>query len=134
MYTFIKKFNWSKLGNGIADFLNGAIKKADWALIGRTLASRWTALIDTLYAFVTNFDFSGFGISIGEAVNAWFDEIDQISGETISESIKGLFDTIMGFLETVDWQGIGEKLWTLVKISGFGGNCIKASAFKTIGN
>ena len=111
MYTFIKKFNWSKLGKGIADFLNGAIKKADWALIGRTLASRWTALIDTLYAFVTNFDFSGFGISIGEAVNAWFDEIDWAKlGETISESIKGLFDTIMGFLETVDWQKIGEDI------------------------
>lgn len=111
----MKKFDWAGFGKGTANFLNGGIKKTNWSLIGKTLASKWQAIIDYLYSFVTTFDWSGFGSSIGTSVNGWFDEIDWgKAGTTISEGVKGLLDTAINFLQTVNWQGIGEKLWTFI--------------------
>ena len=47
-YRFMKKFDWAGFGKGTANFLNGGIKKTNWSLIGKTLASKWQAIIDYL--------------------------------------------------------------------------------------
>lgn len=135
--SFINGVDWTGLGDsfgkGTANFLNGGIKKTNWSLIGKTLASKWQAIIDYLYSFVTTFDWSGFGSSIGTSVNGWFDEIDWgKAGTTISEGVKGLLDTAINFLQTVNWQGIGEKLWTFISTIDWSG--IATKLFKAIGS
>lgn len=133
MKDAIKSGDWAGFGKGTANFLNGGIKKTNWSLIGKTLASKWQAIIDYLYSFVTTFDWSGFGSSIGTSVNGWFDEIDWgKAGTTISEGVKGLLDTAINFLQTVNWQGIGEKLWTFISTIDWSG--IATKLFKAIGS
>ena len=66
-------------------------------------------------------------------MNGWFDEIDWgKAGTTISEGVKGLLDTAINFLQTVNWQGIGEKLWTFISTIDWSG--IATKLFKTIGS
>ena len=46
--------------------------------------------------------------------------------------MKGLLDTAINFLQTVNWQGIGEKLWTFISTIDWSG--IATKLFKAIGS
>lgn len=121
LYTFVTTFNWLKFGQGIATGLNSAIANYDWSKLGKTLGSYLRGIIQTAFGFVTNFDFTQFGKKIGDAINGFFEDMGKVDartgltgwqelGKTISDSIKGILDTINTALSTVNWSDVGKSI------------------------
>ena len=78
-------------------------------------------IIQTAFGFVTNFDFTQFGKKIGDAINGFFEDMGKVDartgltvwqelGKTISDSIKGILDTINTALSTVNWSEVGKSI------------------------
>lgn len=121
LYTFVTTFDWLKFGQGIATGLNSAIANYDWSKLGKTLGSSLRGIIQTAFGFVTNFDFTQFGKKIGDAINGFFEDMGKVDsrtgltgwqelGKTISDSIKGILDTINTSLSTVNWSEVGKSI------------------------
>lgn len=78
-------------------------------------------IIQTAFGFVTNFDFTQFGKKIGDAINGFFEDMGKVDartgltgwqelGKTISDSIKGILDTINTALSIVKWSEVGKSI------------------------
>ena len=121
LYTFLTKFNWLNLGTSLATGVNSAIKKADMTLAGKTLGAKVRGMIQFAFGFVTNFEFSGLGQKIADGINGFFEEMGEVRkntgltgwqelGKTLSDSVKGLADTIITALDKIKWENIGKAI------------------------
>lgn len=105
----------SKIGKGIAEFLNGGIAGTNWNLIGETLAEGINTAINFVYSFVTTFDFKKFGQSIANTINGFIKKIDwKKFGKTISKALSGLLTTVCQFIKTLDWSSVVEAWFTFI--------------------
>lgn len=96
--------------SNITSGLNGLISDLDWAGMGETVAGGINTIIGAAHTFVTNFNWSGLGKSLGTGLNSLVKNFDaKKAAETISGYIKGLLETAISFLQTTNWQQIGEK-------------------------
>ncbi len=86
---FIKGLNWEKIGTSFGDFVNGVIDKLDGSKIGKTIGDAVNAAITFLTGMFDGVDWKKFGSEIGDA-----------------------FTTAV---KTVDWWGIIDLLWTVLK-------------------
>lgn len=119
--TFLSVTHWYDLGAFVATGLNSTINKADFELLGKTVADFVKAGVNGWYGFVTTFDFSGLGEKIGSSVNAFFTDMGKVDkktglngwetmGKDISKSITGIADTIIAALDTVKWESVGKAI------------------------
>ncbi len=100
--------------------------------MGDALASNIRAAVNGAYGFFTTFDFSKFGKAIGDTVNGWFNGIDwKKTAQTLSAAVKGVLDTAINFLTTVDWEQIGEDIYTFIANIDWNGICDRV--FQLIG-
>ena len=116
------KIPWNKIkegakniGTNTAKFLNGFIAKTSWEEVGNTFAQGINTAVELAYSFVTTFDWAKFGTSIGKSINGFFKNIDwKKAGETISNAIVGILTSIDKFLAEVEWKQIGEDIQTFL--------------------
>ena len=133
----LKKIDWEtfrekaeQTGKNIASFLNGAFE-VNWRLIGTSFANGLNTLIDTLHGFFTTLEWGRLGAGLGNTINGFFNDFDFTkAAETITAGITGLLDTasafivaldvekitnsIVDFVEGIDWLKIGEKIIDLL--------------------
>lgn len=95
----------------ITDGMNGFIADFDWSLMGKTIADGMNAIIDILYTFWSQTDWAGLGQGLGNAINAWVENLDvALIAEMLNAKFRGLFDVAIQTLETVNWQELGDKV------------------------
>lgn len=116
----------AKIAKSIATFLNGFIETVDWQLVGKTFAEGINTIIEFGYSFVTNFHWGSFGQAIGNAVTGFVTNLDlKKAAQTLSELLKGMLDTAINALETIDFRAIGEKIVEFVTNIDYAGIAVK---------
>ena len=121
LYTFMTTFDWLGLGVSVATGINSALQNADMTLAGKTLGAKVRGMIQFAFGFVTNFEFSGLGQKIADGINGFFEEMGEVRkntgltgwqelGKTLSDSVKGLADTIITALDEIKWENIGKAI------------------------
>lgn len=151
MDTFVQHFHWNTLGNGIGNALNQCFAELDWESLGRVLTDKLKVLLETLHGFVQTFDFGSLGSDLAKAAMAGINNVDwvQAAGD-LSTAAKGILDgltnllhgidwaqvgqTALECLQSIDWAGILESLFTL--IGTFIGSMVEllAPTFASVGN
>ena len=138
----LEQIDWSGVALSMTQGLNRFIDKTDWSQVGAFLGGRLSDALGALKTAVTTFDWGGAGKALSDAVNGLVRRIDWTAlGQWLDRTIKGLLDFGIDFLrgfdadglasgiakalDEVDWDGIAEKLWTLLstaigKLGGIG--------------
>ena len=100
-----------KWANNIASFLNGAVVKLDWKLVGSTIGNGLMTAVDFSYAFLTKFKWIKLGKGIANLLNGAIKTINwKKLGKTISSQFNALIDTVYGFVITFKWGNFGSAL------------------------
>lgn len=94
-------------GTGLAQFLNGLITPTLFGDVGSTIASSLNTAIEVALSFGQEFDFENLGESLAQGVNDFFDTFDfEKLGTTINTWVQGLKDTLITFLDKVEWEDV----------------------------
>lgn len=108
----------------IAGLIQDSFQEGDFSTLGKMLSDGIIGALGKAREAVQNFDFEGLGTDaatgfnkIVTSVQTLFANIDfgtigSEYGGLISDVIKGLLDTAIGFLQNVDWQNVGTTIWT----------------------
>ena len=109
--TFLKEFDFEKLGRGIGETINGWFKNVDWKLVGETFANGWNSLVDFIFGIVDQVDWATVGDSIAEAIQSFFDTIDwDKTAQTITTAVNGIIEAFQHLFNGVDWENVGTDI------------------------
>lgn len=114
----LEGIDWQKIyqgarnfGKGLAEFLNGLISPRLFAATGKTIAGALNTALHVLNSFGHEFDWSNFGLSIAEGINAFFSTFDfKNAADTINVWFKGVFTTVATMFKNTDFELIGQKI------------------------
>ena len=114
----LEKIPWKKIQNtcnkiakSIATFLNGFLETTNWKLVGSTIAKGLNTAFGFVNTFAKNFHWKSLGRAISDGINGAVKSFDaSLAGQTISNTVKGILDTIIVAIENTDWQQVGEKV------------------------
>lgn len=120
-YTFFKTFDWLKFGQSIKEGITAAIDTFDGDLAGKSLGAKLRGMIQFAFGVMVDFPYKNLGKKIGDYINGFLEEMGekrkntgltgwQELGKTISDSIKGILDTINTALSTVEWSKVGKAI------------------------
>ena len=108
-------------GSGLAEFLNGLISPELFASTGKTIAGSLNTALYVLNSFGHEFDWSNFGLSIAEGINAFFRTFDfKNAADTINVWFKGVFTTVSTMFKNTDFELIGQKIGEFLVELDFG--------------
>lgn len=115
LYEFLK---WENAKEKILPFINGFtqtfnsfIDNFNFERLGETIGTGINTIIYSFDELITGIDWANLGTKLGEGVNGLFSEIDfEAAGKTFSDSIKGVLDLAINFIEETDWQKIGNSV------------------------
>lgn len=104
-------FDFTALGDGLANGLNGAIAALDWASLGRFITDKLRAVFEMLHGFVRSFDFTAFGESLATATMAAINNVNwaQAFGDGAS-FIIGALQALTAWVQGIDWAGLGTTI------------------------
>lgn len=107
-----KAKQWAR---NIAEILNGLIDTDLFASMGTTVSDGLNLVMDTLYTFITSFDFATFGKKIADGLNHLFDAVEwDLLGKTVASRFNAIYVTIANFVQNAKWGEWGKKLATTV--------------------
>ena len=121
LYTFLTTFNFLEFGKKVGSGINSAIEKFNWSKLGKTLGAKMRGIVQFAFGAISNIDFSGFGKRLGDGINGFFNKMGKVDkrtgltgwqelGKSLSDSIKGILDTINTSLSTVEWLEVGKAI------------------------
>lgn len=109
--TFFDTTNFEKIGSGIAEGLNSIFDTVNPTDLGRSLTQLIRAGIESLYGFVTDFEWDDFGTWIGDLLNGALNNIPwDTLGQTLGKGLMGALSSIKNFAFTFDWKGLGTDI------------------------
>ena len=99
-YWTLKEINFENIGAKIAEFLTNALENIEFAVIGRSIAQKFTILPDIIIGFLDEADWSRIGQSVGDfirgALNEWSEWLNSkdwvVIGNEIAVSIGEALD------------------------------------------
>ena len=95
---------------GLAEALNGLTQNINGNALGRTFADALNTVFNTIYIFVTTYDWAALGTLIGSYFNGIFMNIDwPLIGATLAASFNGVIDVIYGIINNIDWVGSAQN-------------------------
>ena len=100
----LKNIDWEKIKKSVstgatnfASFLNGLFKPTMFYAIGGTIAEGINTGLTAAYSFGKEFDFENFGVSVREGIKGFLETFDwELLGETINTWVHGFFDFCKG--------------------------------------
>ena len=110
---FLTGVNWTNIGTAVAQSINGVLSSlsSNDVNFGTVLGNLINAGIQGAGGIVRNLNWSGLGSEIARNVNNFFSTIDWAeAGRTLSDSLKGILDTITTGLREIDWAQIGTAI------------------------
>ena len=89
--------------------------KIDWGALGKSVSDGAISALTKAREAIQNFDFKSIGTNIAKFIN----EIDwpTILGQTaglLSDSLKGILDFMIGFVQELDWKKLGSDIWNSI--------------------
>ena len=96
LYYMLKTIDFTKIGQGIATFLNNAIEQVDFSVLGRLLVRKITAALDFLLGFLGELDWG-------------------LIGNSIFNFLIGALSEANEWLESKDWEQIGQNFFNKFK-------------------
>ncbi|WP_321024263.1 hypothetical protein [Eisenbergiella porci] len=122
--SFIKAIDFKELSNHVVDMMRRIVRSMELDAEGNELGDIWKkngeAVGKLIQAFVETIStlMSGFaenGSELGKQIARWFgNAIAEINweevGQAIHDALSGLLDVILGFLEEMDWNAVGENI------------------------
>ena len=127
--TFLSNFNFYRLGKNIAAFIDEAIEKTDFHLIGETIGSKLRGAVDFAFGLVTEWrddgTFKKLGKKIGDAINGFFERMGEINaetgltgwqeiGETLAITANGIIEMLKAAFERVNWSNVKTALGDMI--------------------
>lgn len=100
-----------EIGDGIADFLNGAIATINWVKVGDTLAQGYNTFLYVGNSFLKKFNFKNAGKALSDGVKGLISGIDwATAGQNFSLGIKGVLDFAIGAVQNFDWSVVVQAI------------------------
>lgn len=110
---FLTQVNWANIGTAVAQGINGVLSSlsSNDVNFGTVLGNIINAGIQGAGGIVRNLNWSGLGSELARNVNNFFGTIDWAeAGRTLSDSLKGILNTITTGLREIDWAQIGTSI------------------------
>jgi archaellum component FlaC len=105
------KDGFRKLGEKIADGVNGLADYIDWDELGKALGNGIMVAWNTFQGFVHRLHWDDIGRDLATLVNGFFKKFSLSDVmDTIATAINGMFTAIGSFAKTADWDGIGQNI------------------------
>ena len=105
--------NW---GKGIATALNEFISPETFGNVGEAIGNALNTAVQFVLSFGHEFDFTNLGNSIAAGINKFFNTFNFADlADAINTWIIGIKDSIVSFLDGVEWETIGVKIVEFIK-------------------
>ena len=99
--------DWKGLGTLLGDKINELVDSVDWSGWGTKIGKGMNAAIQTLYYTVDTVDWVNIGKHLAEAVNSIINEVDwDIFGRLLAKKFTVALDVAGGFLKELDWTAV----------------------------
>lgn len=111
--TFLSGINWLKIGQDIGGFLIGVDWVKAFGGLTETIAAGIKAAVSAVSGFLDTVvpNLQDIATGIAEKINGFFRNIDWAeAGRVLSEGIGAALDTMITFMQTVDWSMIGQRI------------------------
>ena len=109
-YTFLTTFDWARLGEQLANGVNSLVENIDWELVGNFFAAKWNALIVTMSNFFQNLDWASIGEGFSTGLNTFVNSINWTElSNGVSAGLNGITTTIQTFINTFDWDALAQQ-------------------------
>lgn len=106
-----EKGDWNGIGRILGTKANELVDKIPWKSIGTKAGKLFTASFTIGTSFLDTFNATGLGSKVATMINNFFEQADfSKAGEFfITALFKGV-DFVGGFLDTLDWKQVTEKI------------------------
>lgn len=112
---FLKKGEWERAGQVLAQKLNDMVNSVDWAGIGSRIGYYMNGAIEFIASTIRNFDWHNLGKKLAEFINNLFDEIKWTDvGELAVAGFTTIFQMVTGFLEEFDPATFAEAITGII--------------------
>lgn len=110
--------NWGKIQSkvngfmkGVADGLNGFVKKLKWKQLGKAFANGINTIFGGMYTFMKTFDWGALGKGIADFFNGAIEDADwELIGRTLASRITAVVDTLYAFVTNFDFSAFGASI------------------------
>ena len=112
----IENQDWEGLGSLMAEKMNGLTEQFKESGFGTKLGQKIEKGLDIAHGFLTTYDFRNAGAAIAANLNQAIAKIDWYKlGDTLAAGVTGMFDFIIGFIETFDAAAAARAIGNVVK-------------------
>jgi hypothetical protein len=107
--AMLQKFQ--EIGTTLADALNNFVGKVKWSKIGQALGAGIDLALQSLRAFIYQFNWSNLGQAIASKLNGMIWEIDWANiGAILVSAWNIVWQTLAGFMKKLDFVSIGRAI------------------------
>ena len=104
-----------EVASSLASIFNEAITGINWGEAVKAAVEGVNTIIEGVFTFVSEFDWSGFGETIGEIVNSLFNNFNfEKLGQTLTKFLSGLLQSLSSLVKKIEWDKIGESIVKLI--------------------
>lgn len=109
--NLIATWKWEDTSRQISSAINGAISKADWDGMGRTLGKLFSTVLNFISKTIADLDVVKLGRGLGKSLNELVHHVewDKIS-ENLGNALIKVLNGLSAFLGRVRWNKIGESV------------------------
>lgn len=130
--SFLDNTKWTSVGDFSGRGLNGLIDTIDWQGLGHMFAAKGNAFFDTFGEAARTFHWNDFGMDLADGLDQWISDFNWAeNGAHLGDIAIGLLSGIKSFLETTDWQSLGNGIADF--ISGIDWSGVADQLFEGIG-
>lgn len=118
MNSALENIDWNKAlrsaknwGKGIANTVNGFIKKGDFDLVGQTVANGLNTAVEFFLSAGLTLNWQGVGNAIATSINGFFNTFDFAKlGQALNTWASGILSAAITAIRNTQWVTIGEKI------------------------
>lgn len=108
--------NWGSIGQMFADKFNDWISNIDWAGVGVKIGEGVNKIVDAYNGFMERVAWFDFGGNLATALNNIVDTVNwENLGRAISQKLNALSGILLGFAQNFKWGKAGEEFGNTVK-------------------
>lgn len=120
--NFFNEIDFEELAGHLANMINRVIRGMDFDSAGNELGNVWErngkavgmliqSFVQYVYTLLSNIEWRTLGTQIANWFNNAIAEIDgEMLGDSIESLLNGILDLILGFIEDMDWDAVGNTL------------------------
>lgn len=130
--TAITNFDWYGLGASLGELINRIIYGVDWGNLGIVLGGKLIVLIEGLGGIFATIDWTALGKALADGFMGLWNAIDwKQAAKTVSDGVIGILNMLSSAIKNMDWQKLGRDVATFIANIDWGG--VTTALFEGIG-